>query len=147
MKPIIFAVLSTLFYAIANVIMENKFSKYNNLTIMICYCAVILAAAAIIRQVIKTPDPSFSFPTGWLLLLVIVMGALFFLADFFYIGAYTNGGSLASITTIVIMMPVFASVIKFCLDSKMPNIWQVAGYAMAVLAIFCISKGTGTTGG
>lgn len=141
MKPVIFALVSMFCYALCNVILELKLSKYNNLTIMVCYGAIIFAMAFSFLQATKTSDPSFDFPKGGSLVATIVVGLLFFAADYFYIGAYTNGGNLATITIITVMCPVFASSIKYCLTKNLPNVWQVGGYSMAFIAIVLIVIG------
>jgi len=130
-----------IFYAGANVLMEMKFSKYNNLTIMVCYAAVIFIVAATVRRMVYVEGAGFEFPTGTALALVIVLGLLFAFADYFYIGAYTNGGNLITVTTITVMFPVFASLLKFALTRSLPNIWQVAGYITAAVAVVLVTKG------
>lgn len=142
MKPVIFALLAMVCYAISNVLLELKFSKYNTFTIMICYLSIVVTFAIIGRQVTLTDDPSFKFPTGSALMWMIVLGLVFTAADYFYIGAYTNGGSLMTITGIVVMFPVFASIVKFAVNRDLPNGWQVAGYALAVCAVALVTKGS-----
>jgi drug/metabolite transporter (DMT)-like permease len=146
MKVIIFSMVAMVCYAASNVILELRFSKYNNLTLMVCYGLVIWLVSLVGRQLTATADPVYNFPVGKDLALLIVMGLIFAAADYFYIGAYTNGGSLMTITCISIMFPVFASAIKFAVTHKTPNMWQIAGYIMAALAVILVTKGTLTKG-
>ncbi|MDP3958280.1 MAG: hypothetical protein Q8Q36_02355 [bacterium] len=148
-KALVFAILAPIFYALANVILEHKFSRYNNLTIMIVLYSVVIAIAVIVRHTIKTDDPSFNFPSGNELWLGVVgLALILFFADFFFIGAYTNGGDLATITFLTVLFPVFASFFKFS-GSKLipgmvyvqPNYWLVAGYVFAAVAVLCVIKG------
>ncbi len=146
MKPVIFSVLAMLCYAISNVMLELKFSKYNNLTLIVCYGSVIFLSALCMRQITITDDKSFNFPVGLDLLLVIVMGLVFSAADYFFVGAYTNGGNLLTITSITVMFPVFASLIKFFITRSLPNVWQTGGYALAVIAIIFVTIGSQNSG-
>jgi drug/metabolite transporter (DMT)-like permease len=141
MKPVIFAIVAMMCYAVSNVLLETKFSKFNNLTLMVCYGAVIWVTAFVVRQVTKTTDSSFDFPKGNMFWLVMLLGIIFALADYFYVGAYTNGGDLLTVTCITVMFPVFASLIKFGITRSVPNSWQITGYLLAVVAILAISKG------
>lgn len=141
MKAVIFSLIAMVFFAVSNTMLEMKFSKYNNLTLMSAYSFVICVFATTTRLVVKNEDPSFLFPTGTNLLLLFVMGFLFAIADFFYVGAYTNGGSLLTVTSITIMFPVFASIIKFMIEKQAPNKWQIAGYILAVCSILLVVKG------
>ena len=120
---------------------ELKFAKINNLTLMVVYAFVIGVAALVTRQLVKTDDPSFGFPTGTTLVLAIVLGLIFTAADYCYIGAYNSGGKLATITSITLLVPVFASIIKFGLTQRMPNLWQVGGYVLAGCAVALVAKG------
>lgn len=142
MKPVIFAVLATLCYAAANLIMDQRFAKYNNLTVMVCYSLVIFLSASLLRQITKTNDPSFNFPQGSSLVWVVIMGLIFTAADYFYIGAYTNGGSLMTVTSIIVMFPVFAGVLKYLWTGDSPNGWQVGSCLVAIVAVLMAAKGS-----
>ena len=142
MKPLAYTLVAMLFYAMASVALEQKFSKYNNLTLIVCYTSVIFVLAVIVRYFTKTTDPVFNFPAGVDLVLVLALDVVYLLADYFYIGAYTMGGNLLGIVCITMMMPVFASVIKFMITRQTPNLWFVGGYAFAVLAVLMVAKGT-----
>ncbi len=142
MKPIIFAILAVIGYAAGNVIMEERLTKYNNLTIIMGYIPVVFIAAFIMRAATKTSEASYDFPVGSDLVMLMLMGAVFAVADYFFIGAYTNGGSLLVVTSIVTLFPVIASLIKFVLTRDIPNVWQLSGYACAAVAVFLVAKGS-----
>ena len=141
MKTVLFSLIAMFGYAASNVLLEQKLSKFNNLTIMVCYTATILVIAAVVRHFVKTEDPSFSFPVGWDLLWMLILCFAFFGADYFYIGAFTTGGSLLTIASIIVMFPVFASLIRFVWVREMPNLYHVGGYILAVAAILLVAKG------
>ena len=149
MKALIFAILAPACYGLGNVLLEHKLAKYNNLTLMLVYLPVILVFALVARELVKTGDPSYAIPVGNDLWSLIILGFIFFVADYFFIGAYTNGGNLAMITlATTLLFPSSASFFKF-IGSKYipdmvyapPNGWLLAGYGLAILAVLCIIKG------
>lgn len=141
MKTIVYAILSMFLYAVANLILEYKLSRINNLTIIVCYSAIVFGLAILSRQITKTNDPSFDFPTGNLLWFTLILGIIFTLADYFYIGAYTNGGSVIAVSAIIALFPAVSSGLKFILTKEIPNIWQIAGYVLIFIGIIMIAKG------
>src|SRR5262245_2976071 len=122
MKPILFTLIATACYAVCNVLLELKFSKLNALTLMIMYASVIWISAFGVRQLVKTDDPSFSFPVGTMLLLVIMLGLIYAAGDYFFVSAYTNGGDVVTITCITVLIPVVASLLKFGITKSLPNL-------------------------
>lgn len=141
MKTVLFSLIAMLGYASSNVLLEQKLAKFNNLTILMCYTALIFVMATTMRHFTKTEDPSFSFPAGWDLLWMLALCAVWFGADYFYIGAFTTGGSLLTIASIVVMFPVFASIFRFIWVREMPNFYHIGGYVLAVAAILLVAKG------
>lgn len=106
------------------------------------YIPVVFIMAFIMRAATKTTDAAYDFPVGGDLLMLMLMGVVFAIADYFFIGAYTNGGSLLVVTSIVTLFPVIASLIKFLLTRNIPNLWQISGYACAAVAVFLVAKGS-----
>lgn len=116
---------------------------------MVIYGTVIVTLAIITRTIVRGTDPAFNFPNGSELYLLLALGAIFFLADYFFIGAYTNGGDLLTITILTILFPVFASIFKFLgsliisdMVSTPPNIMQISGYILAAIAVLLVVKGS-----
>jgi drug/metabolite transporter (DMT)-like permease len=142
MKPILFTLVATACYAVCNVLLELKFSKLNALTLMILYASVIWISAFGVRQLVKTDDPSFNFPTGTFLLLALGLGLIYATGDYFFVRAYNHGGDVVTITCITILIPVVASLIKFGVTKQLPNLWQVSGYVLAAGAVALVAKGS-----
>jgi len=113
MKPILFTLVATACYSVCNVLLELKFAKLNALTLMIVYASVIWISAFGMRQLVKTDDPSFNFPTGTFLILAIVLGLIYAMGDWFFVSAYNHGGDVITITCITVLIPVVASLLKF----------------------------------
>ncbi len=150
-KAVVFAIVAPALYALANVLMEYKFSKFNNLTILIVCYSVVITLAIVMRALTKTADTSYDFPTGDALWLMLLLGVVFFAADYFFVGAYTNGGDLLTITILTILFPVFASIFKFTgsffirdMTFTPPNLWQIGGYLLAAIAVIMVVKGNPT---
>src|SRR3954469_25284431 len=118
MKPILFTLVATALYAVCNVLLELKFSKLNALTLMILYASVIWISAVGMRQLVKTEDPSFSFPSGTLLVIAVVLGLIYTMGDYFFVSAYNKGGDLVTITCITVLIPVVASLLKFSMTKQ-----------------------------
>jgi hypothetical protein len=74
--------------------------------------------------------------------IAIAVGIMFFFADLLYIGAYTNGGSLLAITTLLVLFPAIAQAIKVVWIGGKVNYYHVLGYIFAALAVILISKGS-----
>lgn len=140
-KPVVFSLLAVVCYAIANVLFEQRFAKYNNLTLICVYAVPIFLVGVVGHALTKTSDPSFDFPVGVDLTLLIAIGFILGAADYFYTGAYTHGGDLLTITSIIVMMPIVASMFKFVLTRNLPNMWLVGGYVLAIGAVILIAKG------
>jgi len=147
-KALVYAILAPIMYALGNVLLEHKFSKFNNLTILVAYGSVIVALAVIARFLTMNTDLSYNFPVGSDLWFLLALGVIFFAGDFFFIGAYTNGGDLVTITILMILFPVFASLFKFTgsfviqeMVYAPPNLWQISGYVLAAVAVLLIVKG------
>ena len=146
-KGLVFALLAPLGYALGNVVMEHRLSRYNALTLVIVYCCVILLCAVIVRSFTKTDDPSYDFPVGMGLVWMVVLGVVFFFADFSFVSAYTHKVNMMTITICAMLIPVFAQGIKFvgslCISDMhyaLPNRWHILSYILAAGAAFDITK-------
>ena len=76
-KSMIYALVAIFCYAGANVLIEQKFSKLNPYTLVISFSVIVTAVAFTVRQITKTDDPSFNFPTGNLLWIMVGLGLIY----------------------------------------------------------------------
>jgi drug/metabolite transporter (DMT)-like permease len=141
-KPIVFASAGMLFYALQNVIIEQKLAKYHVLSLLLYFYLAMLPLALAGLGYLKITHQPILAPTGNAILIALAVGAMFFVADLFYIGAYSAKGTLVTITTISILFPAVASIIKYVWVGGLPNRYQMIGYALAVLAVLCVTKGS-----
>ncbi len=151
-KATLFALLSPVLYALGSVILEYKFSKYNNLTLIVVYGSILVSLAILMRMLTKNDEASYNFPTSYALLLLIGLGVIFFAADYFLVGAYTNGGDLLTVTIAALLVPVFASLFKLAgslfisgMIYNPPNFWLASGYVLAGVSVILVIKGASTS--
>lgn len=146
-KTIIYAFIAMWLYALQNVLLEVRLAKYSTIGLLVCWYFTLaplgLAALAYMRY---TSQP-LTLPARVDLPIVIAAGALFFIADLFYIGAYTGGGELLAITTMLVLFPAIAQIIKFVWLGGRMNWWHAAGYLLAAIAVLLISKGSSVAEG
>ncbi|MDO8622215.1 MAG: EamA family transporter [bacterium] len=141
MKPVLLATVAMVLYAIQNVVIEQRLSRVSVTAILVICYAIMLPLALARYSMIRMAGDAVAFPTGAVLVFTLVAGVTYFLADYSYIAAYTNGGTLMSVTTVAIMLPIFASIVKFAWARELPNGYQIAGYALAIIAIVLVGKG------
>ena len=141
----VYALVAMWLYALQNVLIEVRLAKYTALSLMV-YWYFTLAPLALIgiawmywsHQPVKMPN----WPDGGV---AIAIGTMFFVADYFYISAYTSGGKLMAITAVTVMIPAMAQFIKYLWVGATFNRYHLAGYLLAALAVLLINKGNLTT--
>ncbi len=139
MKPVLFACAAVVLYSVQNVVLGVKLAKYNTAAILIVCYLVMLPLALIGYAQTRGAAP---FPRGAMLLLATLVGLSYFFADYFYVSAFTHGGDLVTITTILALLPVLSSIVKFVWVGGLPNVYQVAGYLFAAAAVYLVAKGS-----
>lgn len=142
MKTVIFVVIAAVVYAIQNVILEQKMSKYSQPAILVYFYLLMLPVVCIWLLQMKLTHQPIVAPTGTMIWLALGLGAMYLIADACYLTAFTLGGNVITITTILVMMPVVASAIKFVWTGSLPNSYQVVGYLAAVAAVLLMAKGS-----
>jgi len=137
----VYAFVAMALYALQNVLLEVRLAKYSALGLMV-YWYFTLAPLALIgiagmylsHQPVKMPG----LADGGI---AIAIGIMFFVADYFYISAYTSGGKLMAITTLTVMVPIIAQLIKMAWFGGSFNRYHVIGYVLAAAAVLLINKG------
>lgn len=140
-KVPLLAVIALILYASQNVILEQKLSKFNVFAILLYFYAVTIPLAFAGLIATKALGQQILVPNGKFIWIAVGVGILYFVADTCYVGAYTSGGSLFTITSIVIMFPVFASIIRYFWVGGLPNLYHIASYLLALGAIILSIKG------
>lgn len=143
MKPILLALAGMTIYAATGVAIERWLGKASTMALVLLFAAPMVAIASVVLLVQRGHGPV-SFPRGGLLWLTILLGVLYFFADYFYLGAFTSGGNALVISTIAIMAPVLTAIARHFLVGGWPNGYQMAGYVMAAGAVLLLAKGGAT---
>lgn len=140
---VILSFVALFLYASQNVILEQKLAKYNVFAILVYSYSVMLPLALIGFFCTKTAIYSASVPSGSVVFLIMAVGAIWFFADSAYIAAYATGGSLLTITSILVLFPAVAVVFRyFWTEGHLPNIYEVIGYVIVIIGVFFVVKGS-----
>jgi hypothetical protein len=145
MKSIIYAVSALLLFSSAGVVIEQKLGQFNTVGLALLFVLPFIPLALFFLLMEKLTGRAVSFPDGGLLYLTIFLGALYFVADYFYIGAFNAGGDVMTISTILMLAPVATAVAKHFWVGGYPNAYQIIGYLAAAVAVFLIAKGATAT--
>src|SRR5436309_1023637 len=107
---------------------------------MYCYVPMLaLTFAALVFM--KFRNQPIAFPEGNGLYAAGVIALVFFVADTFFFSAYTNNADAFTVSSIVLMFPAAASLMKYFWTGSVPNRYHVAAYAVAIVAVILAEKG------
>lgn len=141
--PVADAMGAMVLYAASNVILEEKLASYHTLALLVVWDALMLALSLIGLGWLKFTGQPVAIPAGAALGLTAGVGIMYFAADFLFIGAYTGGGKLMTVTAITVMFPAMAVAMKyFWTGHGLPNGYQLGSYAAAAVAVFLAVKGS-----
>lgn len=137
------AMVAVFLYAIQNVALELSLAKENTFKLLvIMYTIMWPMALAAWWYTSDTEGLRFLTDDTSKLGLIAVIGIVYFFADTSFVSAYTVAeGNVLTITTIVIMFPLFATLIKYVLSGSIPNIYQLGGYLLGAVAAWLMSYG------
>lgn len=142
MKPIILALCAMLCYASANVLYEAKLTKVNTFVVLSGWYAIMLPISLFVLGGLRITKQTLGTPSREQMIFIVLTALIWFAADSFFTSAYTAGGTLIAVTSITVMFPAFASVIKYYTSGHTPNGYQIAGYLLAVGAVTLIIRGS-----
>src|SRR6266571_8672581 len=130
MKQVIYACIAVLFYALGNVITEQKLKSYTQFGTMIyCYLPMVVMTLGALA-IMKYRGQAISFPEGDALYVAGLIAIVFFIADGFFFSAYTNNADAFTVSSIAVMFPAAASLMKFLWTREIPNRYHIAAYAI-----------------
>ena len=141
-RPVLYAFVAMCLYALQNVLLEVRLSKYSTMGLLMYWYFTLAPLAVAGMGYLYLTGQNLTLPSRPDAPIVVAVGALFFVADLFYVGAYTSGGNLLAITTLVVLFPAIAQLIKFAWVGGTMNYYHVIGYLLAALAIILIGKGS-----
>ena len=137
-----YALIALFFYAISNITIDRYFSHVEPLVSVFIYCSIIALLSAIGLAIKYHSGTTIVLPSGYVWGAIALCGVGCFVADGAFFSAYNVGGkgSLTQITTIVAIMPVFATIMQALLDLKMPSLTQLSGCLLATAAVYLVTK-------
>ena len=141
MKQVIYACIAVLFYALGNVITEQKLKPYTQFAIMtFCYLPMLVMTVGALA-LMKSRGQTIAFPQGEAIYVAGVIALVFFIADGFFFSAYTNNADAFTVSSIAVMFPTVASLMKFVWTGQLPNRYHIAAYLVAVVAVVLSERG------
>ncbi|MEY4744929.1 MAG: hypothetical protein RL272_874 [Candidatus Parcubacteria bacterium] len=143
MKPILLALAGMSIYSLTGVVIEQKLEKFSTAALVLLFTAPMVPIAILWLAAQRAQGQAIEFPKGWFLLLTLLLGAVYFFGDYFYLGAFTSGGNVLVISTIAIMAPVLTAVIRHFWVGGWPNGYQVGGYLLAAAGVLMLAVGNG----
>jgi len=141
MKPVIYAFIGIVLYAIQNTIIDVKLKQHSTVGLLMGIYIILLPLAAGLFFYQKLSGQSMSIPTGSSFKILAAVAVMFFVADFFYVGAYTSGGNVVVITIMLVLMPVIGTFMKFVWIKERPTMYHFVGFILATCAVICIAIG------
>ncbi len=141
MKSIVFALIATILYAIQNTLIDVKLKQYSTVSLLLGFYLILLPLGIAMFLFMKFTGQPISIPSGEGIKIVAVVAISFFVADFFFVGAYTSGGNVVTITIILVLMPVIGAIIKFLWVKEIPTSYHIVGFIFAALAVTFIAIG------
>ncbi|MBX4187452.1 MAG: DMT family transporter [Candidatus Doudnabacteria bacterium] len=141
MKSYLYALIGTALYAITGVVIEQKLEKFNNTALVLLFVLPMIPIALLWLWFQKTTHQEINFPTGSALWIVMILGVAYFFADYFFLGAFTAGGNVMTVSTILLLTPAIAAIIKYLWVGGKPNVYQVSGYVLIAAAMLLVAKG------
>jgi len=141
MKQVIYACIAVLFYALGNVITEQKLKSYTQFaTMTYCYLPMLVMTMGALA-LMKSRGQTIAFPEGKALYGAGLIAIVFFIADSFFFSAYTNNADAFTVSSIAVMFPAAASLMKFVWTGQLPNRYHIAAYVVAVIAVVLSERG------
>src|SRR5215467_12554229 len=141
MKQVVYACIAVLFYALGNVITEQKLKPYTQFATMIfCYIPMVIMTIGALAFM-KSRGQAISFPEGDAVYVAGMIAIVFFIADGFFFSAYANNADAFTVSSIAVMFPAVASLLKFGWTGQLPNRYHIAAYVVAVIAVVLSERG------
>lgn len=140
MKSVLLAIIALILCAVQNTIIERKLSQISPLVYMALSQSIIFTLSLSGLFFYHKLDPNIIMPQGNQYWFLAICGILIFFSGLCFFGAYHSGGSLIVVATILSLVPIVASLIKFAAGGGLPNGNQLLGWLFALIAVILISK-------
>jgi drug/metabolite transporter (DMT)-like permease len=141
MKSIIYALIGIILYAVQNTIIDVRLKQYSTVSLLVGMYIILLPLGVGLFLYQKYMGQAMITPSGNDFKIVAFVAAMFFIGDFFYVGAYTSGGNVVTITILLVLMPVIGGLMKFWWLKESPTPYHFVAFVCAALAIVFIALG------
>ena len=138
-KAIIYALIGVVLYGVQNAIIDVKLKQYSTVSLLVWFYLALLPCGLLLLGFQKYTGQEIVAPKGGDLWAMVAVGVMFFIADYFYLGAYTNGSDVVTITLLLVLMPVIGAAVKFLWVGERPNLCHLAAFACATLAVVFVA--------
>lgn len=142
MKPIVYTLFAVFFYAVSNTILELKLAKYHAFTTLSVVGGVLCVTMFFLRLFfVGADDPTRPYPVGDALLILLVAAVVWMLGDSFFVSAYTSGGDVLTVTSIIIFFPLVSAGMKLAAVGKYPNMLMMVAAVILMCGAVVMAKG------
>ena len=141
MKSIIYAIIGLIMYGLQNAIIDVKLKEFSVLSLLVGFYLVLLPLGLLLFAYQWFFGEKMVLPPREAMYLVAAVAAMFFVADFFYVAAFTNGGNAIAITILAALVPVVVAITKFVWVREVPTAYHVVGFTFALAAVACVALG------
>lgn len=141
MKATLLAVVAMFFYALFQTIVDRHLRQISPVVnVAFPYVGVMLVALpmVLLREPLRLDLVMPQSSSQWRF--IILCGMLLFFADLCLYSAYHSGGSLISVTTCSLLVPVLASLIKYAGGGGVPTTRQFLGWALTAIGVILVSE-------
>jgi drug/metabolite transporter (DMT)-like permease len=142
-KSIVYALIGIVCYAITNTIIDVRLKQYSTISLLVGWYIVLFPLTLGLYLYQRSMGAPTRLPSGNDLSFLVLVAMIYFIADYFYIGAFTVGGTsnVVTITILLVLMPVIAALIKFVWVKESPTPYHFAAFACALLAVLFVAMG------
>ncbi|MBX4195457.1 hypothetical protein KW796_00670 [Candidatus Parcubacteria bacterium] len=141
MKPTVYAVIGLVMYGLQNAIIDIKLKGYSTVSLLVGFYLILLPLGLGLFLYQKYVGQPLVIPSGSAMMTVSAVAIMFFIADFFYIGAYTNGGNAIAITILAALVPVVVALVKFGVIREVPTPYHFGGFVLALMSVMLVAYG------
>lgn len=137
---VLLVLMASFLYALQNSFVEKVLAGYNLIYVQIAFGGCLLAISTVISFFVKLPGKAPFHPKE----IVVVLGisAIIFLADYFFLSSYEQGGNAFLVASLFTTLPVMAGVIRFVMTRHTPSPVEVIGMLVVVAGVMIFTFGS-----
>jgi drug/metabolite transporter (DMT)-like permease len=137
MHPVLLSLIAVTFYSV-NAVLIERFLNVNHpqWSQLIVNAAIPVLCIGTIVGLRTTGIPvELKTPPLQTVMLAVICGLIYFLGNHALFCAYTNGGSVTTVTTVLCMLPVISTLFGLCLGGKAPAMNEIIGAIIVIVGI------------